>query len=107
MRTEKWLVLCFVLLLVQLVACERSQLEENAPAPVSARTNADSIDVDSIKTDTIKIDSIKIDSVKIDSVKIDTIKTGPIPVDSVKSGGTNVGDSIKVDSTKAWKLKHR
>jgi hypothetical protein len=44
MRTEKWLVLCVVLLLIQLVACERSKMEENGPTPVSARTGTDSAD---------------------------------------------------------------
>lgn len=41
MRREKWLVLCIALLLMQLVACERGKTEENAPAPVSARTGTD------------------------------------------------------------------
>ncbi|MGN7889115.1 hypothetical protein [Dyadobacter sp. 22481] len=44
MRTEKWLVLCIALLLIQLVACERGKMEENAPVPVSARTGTDSTD---------------------------------------------------------------
>lgn len=44
MRTEKWLVLCIALLLIQLVACERGKMEENEPAPVVARTGTDSTD---------------------------------------------------------------
>lgn len=44
MRTEKWLVLCVALLLIQLVACERGKMEENAPVPVSARTGTDGTD---------------------------------------------------------------
>jgi len=44
MRTEKWLVLCIALLLIQLVACERGKMEENTPTPVSARTGTDSTD---------------------------------------------------------------
>lgn len=57
MRTEKWLALCVVLLLIQLVACERGKMEENAPAPVSARTGADSLGIDSLKNDSIPTDS--------------------------------------------------
>jgi len=57
MRTEKWLVLCIVVLLIQLVACERGKMEENAPAPVSARTGADSIGIDTLKNDSIPSDT--------------------------------------------------
>lgn len=55
MRTEKWLILCFVLLLVQLVACERSKMEENAPTPVSARIGADSLGTDSTGIDSADV----------------------------------------------------
>lgn len=73
MRTEKWLVLCFVVLLIQLVACERGKMEENAPAPVSARTGADSIGIDTLKNDSIPWDTIRTDSIKNDTVYQDTI----------------------------------
>lgn len=53
MRTEKWLVLCIALLLIQLVACERGKMEENAPAPVSARTGADTLGTDSTDIDSV------------------------------------------------------
>lgn len=45
MKTQRWFVLCFILLLIQLVACERSKIEENVPTPISARTGLDSADV--------------------------------------------------------------
>lgn len=88
MKIEKWLVLCFVLLLIQLVACERSQLEENAPTPVSARMNGDSADIDTIHVDSIKVDTIRTDSIRIDSVKVDSVHV----VDSLKVNGV---DSLK------------
>lgn len=53
MRTEKWLVMCIALLLIQLVACERGKMEENAPAPVSARTGADTLGTDSTHIDSV------------------------------------------------------
>jgi hypothetical protein len=98
MRTEKWLVLCFVLLLVQLVACERGKMEENAPTPVSARTGVDSTGADTIKTDSIGTDSIRIDSIPFDTIRIDSLPGDSIRVDSVRL------DSIKVDSIIKSKL---
>lgn len=53
MRTEKWLVFCIALLLIQLVACERGKMEENAPAPVSARTGSDTLETDSTGIDSV------------------------------------------------------
>lgn len=53
MRTEKWLVLCIALLLVQLVACERGKMEENAPVPVAARTGTDTLETDSTGIDSV------------------------------------------------------
>ncbi|GGM99079.1 hypothetical protein GCM10010967_36330 [Dyadobacter beijingensis] len=57
MRKEKWLVWGIVLILIQMVACERSKMEENAPAPVSARTGVDSLGADSTHTDSTGTDS--------------------------------------------------
>ena len=70
MRTEKWLVLCIALLLIQLVACERGKMEENTPVPVSARMGADTLGVDTLRTDTIRIDSSGIDSLITDSEQV-------------------------------------
>ncbi|SEI69193.1 hypothetical protein SAMN05216327_103275 [Dyadobacter sp. SG02] len=72
MRTEKWLVLCVVLLLIQLVACERGKMEENAPVPVSARTGTDSVGQDSIPRDTIVKDSIEKDTIYQDTIVRDS-----------------------------------
>jgi len=82
MRTEKWLVLCVVLLLIQLVACERGKMEENAPVPVSARMGSDSAKLDSIPLDTIRTDSIWNDSIRNDSIHKDTTVRDSIIVDS-------------------------
>ncbi|MGV3600486.1 MAG: hypothetical protein ACO1N1_04725 [Dyadobacter fermentans] len=92
MRTEKWLVRCVALLLIQLVACERGKMEENAPAPVSARTGADSMGLDSIPKDTIRNDSIYGDTIIRDTVVRDTIVRDTIVRDTV------VWDSIIRDS---------
>ena len=89
MRTEKWLVLCIVLLLIQLVACERGKMEENAPAPVSARTGADSTQLDSIPRDTIRTDSIWKDSIGKGGISHDTIGRDSTIADSSYS------DSLK------------
>lgn len=70
MRTEKWLVLCIVMALIQLVACERGKMEGNAPEPLSARTNVDSIQNDSLITDSLGTDTLvtnPVDSSGIDS----------------------------------------
>ena len=82
MRTEKWLVLCIALLLIQLVACERGKMEENAPVPVSARMGADSTEPDSIPWDTIRTDSIWKDTIKNDSIPKDTIVRDSTVADS-------------------------
>lgn len=95
MRTEKWLVLCIVLLLIQLVACERGKMEENAPAPVSARTGADSMQLDSIPQDTMRTDSIRKDSIWKDS-----IGKGGISHDTIGRDST-IADSSYSDSLKA------
>ncbi|SDE29992.1 hypothetical protein SAMN04487996_104296 [Dyadobacter soli] len=92
MRTEKWLVSCIALLLIQLVACERGKMEENAPAPVSARTGADSAKLDSIPWDTIRTDS----SGK-DSIWKDTIWRDSIPQDTIVRD-TTIADSSFSDT---------
>jgi len=90
-RTEKWLVLCTALLLIQLVACERGKMEENAPAPFSARTGADSTRLDSIPPDTIITDSIIKDSIGKDSTFGDTIVRDSIIADSSFSDSPKAG----------------
>lgn len=82
MRTEKWLVLCIALLLIQLVACERGKMEENTPVPVSARMGTDSAKLDSIPLDTIRTDSIWNDSIRNDSIHKDTIVRDSVIADS-------------------------
>lgn len=89
MKTEKWLVLCTALLLIQLVACERGKMEENAPVPVSARTGADSTLLDSIPPDTIIKDSIWKDSIGKDSIFPDTIIRDSTIADSSFSDSLN------------------
>jgi hypothetical protein len=46
MKTEKLSLVCILLLLIQLVACDRSRLENEQPTPLTARTSADSTDAD-------------------------------------------------------------
>lgn len=89
MRTEKRLVLCVASLLIQLVACERGKMEENAPAPVSARTGTDSTRLDSIPPDTIITDSIRKDSIGKDSIPHDTIVRDSTIADSSFSDSLN------------------
>ncbi|OJV17463.1 MAG: hypothetical protein BGO21_13430 [Dyadobacter sp. 50-39] len=88
MKTERWLVLCVVSLLIQLVACERGKLEENTPAPVSARTGADSMKVDSISYDTIRNDTIWKDSILHDTIPRDTIIPDTTMIDSTIADST-------------------
>ncbi|WP_353717616.1 hypothetical protein [Dyadobacter sp. 676] len=96
MRTEKWLVLCVVLLLIQLVACERGKMEENAPAPVSARTGVDSAQVDSIRPDTIGTDSIISDSVYQDTVVRDSTIADSSFLDTLGAGSrTGLTSTLK------------
>jgi hypothetical protein len=95
MRTEKWLVFCIALLLIQLVACERGKMEEYAPTPVSARTGTDSTQLDSIPPDTVRTDSIRIDSIRTDS-----IGQGGIPQDTIVRD-TTIADSSYSDSLRA------
>lgn len=82
MRTEKWLVLGAASLLIQLVACERGKMEENAPVPVSARIGADSTGLDSIHIDSVRTDSIGRDTIRHDSIYQDTIVRDSIIADS-------------------------
>lgn len=89
MRTKKRLALCAALLLIQLVACERGKMDENAPAPISARTGADSTRLDSIPPDTIMTDSISKDSIGKDSTFQDTIVRDSTIADS------SFSDSLK------------
>ena len=88
MRTEKWLVLCIALLLIQLVACERGKMEENAPVPVSARTRADSAWQDSIASDSIRKDSIRKDTIRKDSIPHDTLYPDTVGRDSTAADST-------------------
>lgn len=95
MRTEKGLVCCIALLLIQLVACERSKLEENAPTPTSAKMGADSAQLDSIRNDTIRHDTIRHDTIRHDTIRHDTIRHDTIRHDTI------VRDSTFLDSLKA------
>ncbi|MCF0073489.1 hypothetical protein LZD49_23625 [Dyadobacter sp. CY261] len=111
MKREKWLVLCIVLWVVQLVACEKGKLNEDAPAPIAARANADSVGKDSIGKDSIVKDSIGKDTIIIDSTWTnDSTGTDSSHYDPSKGKSMLADDIVRItpivepDSSANWLL---